>query len=266
MKRRKINENFILRLEMIVLLTISLIAVTIAWFVLSNFAKVNSLKLQAGDSDYIKVAVSANDVDILQLPETKRYVEIGMPQFENTRSGELAPGTYGEINIYVTALNPVVDGCSVSINSVPEYTEDVTEETENTAKSVTKEEIQKLLKGHIQFYAKCDISDEGTRTYSELITEENPFMVPLTEDEEETVTIYWVWPYEYTDIPEGTVNAFSQDKTYFFDKDKYNSNEESNYKDADYISFYDYGDTKLGMHVKDIHFHICVNGLNYKEE
>lgn len=263
MKRRKINENFILRLEMIVLLTVSLIAVTIAWFVLSNFAKVNSLKLQAGDSDYIKVAVSANDVDILQLPETERYVEIGMPEFENTRSGELAPGTYGEINIYVTALNPVVEGCSISVNSVPEYTPDVTAENA----TVGKVEIDKLLKGHIQFYSTCEVNGDNQRDYSGLITEENPLMIPLTEDIEKKVTIYWVWPYEYTDIPTEAVTAFSQDKTYFFDKDKYDSSLDGSgqYKTEHYISFYDYGDTKLGLHVKDIHFHICVNGLNYSE-
>ena len=51
----------------------------------------------------------------------------------------------------------------------------------------------------------------------------------------------------------------------FFDKDKYvlESYEKKEYTEKECVSFYDYGDTKLGMHVKDIHFHVYVNGLQY---
>lgn len=265
MKRRDIKENFILRLEMVILLTISLIAVTIAWFVLSNYVRINGLKLEAGGNEYIKVAVSANDVDVKQLPQSEQYVQIGMPEFENTKSGQLAPGTYGEIKLYVTALNPVVEGCSIRINSIPEYTSALSGGSMAQGQSVTTEEIEKLIKGHIQFYSKCDVAGNKQRTYSGLITDDSPLMVALEDGVEKEITVYWVWHYEYTDIPAEALTAFASDKTYFFDKDKYSSSNEANYKTADYISFYDYGDTKLGMYVKDVHFHLRVNGVDYKK-
>lgn len=258
MKKRKINENFILRVEMMVLIMISLIAVTIAWFVLSNRAQVKGMNLKAGDAEYIRVAVSENGPDVLELAESERYVEIGMPTFANTKTGQMAPGTYGEMKLYITALNPVVDGCSISVNSVPEY---VDEDDTN----VTQEEIEKLLKGHIQFYKNCSVDADGNRTYSGLITDESVYNVPLTEDEKE-VTIYWVWPYEYTDVTDEAKEAFGTDMDQFFDKDKYDKSEYASgaYKEKQCVSFYDYGDTKLGMHVKNVYFHIYVNGLQYE--
>lgn len=259
MKKRKINENFILRIEMMVLIMISLIAVTIAWFVLGNRAWVKGMSLQAGDTEYIKVALETNGEDVTKLTEDARYVDIGMPTFANTRAGQLAPGTYGEMKLYITALNPAVDGCSISVNSVPEYVEE-----SNT--SVTQEEINKLLKGHIQFYSTCEVNEnDGKRKYSGLITDDKLYNVPLTENVEKEVTIYWVWPYEYTDVTDEAKKAFGSDMEKFFDKDKYvlDSDEEKEYTEKEYVSFYDYGDTKLGMHVKDIHFHVYVNGLQY---
>lgn len=332
MKNRKINENLILRLEMMVLCMISLITVTIAWYVLGNRAQVNGMRLQAGDTEYIKVAVSENGADVLQLEEGQRYVEVGMPDFANTRQGQMAPGTYGEIKLYITALSPLCKGCNITVDNVAEYVEglvddtqegsaddstedstgesggdsteessggstsddtsdsandgtndgtsdgandgtndDTSESTDNssdeggTTSQVTKSEIDKLIKGHIQLYSNCTTAENGEKVYSGLITEENPFTVPLEQNVEKEVTIYWTWPYEYTDVPKDALNSFS-DKTYFFDKDKYDIDldEEQKYQENDYISFYDYGDTKLGMHVKNIHFHIYVDGLQYE--
>ena len=271
MKNRKINENLILNIEMLVLITISLIAVTIAWFVLTNRAQVNGMRLMAGDTEYIKVALEAGGQDVLQLDENEKYMDVGMPGFANTKDGQMAPGTYGEMKLYVTALSPVAKGCSIRVEHIAEYVESVVDgsldpEAANQDNVITKNEIDKLLKGHIQLYAQCEQDENGENVYTGLISEGEPLVVTLEHNVEKEVTIYWVWPYEYTDLTEESRNLFGEDREQFFDKDKYDIDvdEAGGYTQKDYISFYDYGDTKLGMNVKDLHFHIYVDGLQYE--
>ena len=271
MKNRKINENLILHIEMMVLIMISLIAVTIAWFVLTNRAQVNGMRLQAGSSEYIKVALEEGGPDVLELVEDEKYIDVGMPVFANTKAGQMAPGTYGEMKLYVTALSPIAKGCSIRVEHIAEYVESVVDDSldggaGNQSNIITKSEIDKLLKGHIQLYSQCTEDGNGKKVYTGLITEEEPFIVPLEKDVEKEVTVYWVWPYEYTDLPQESLDKYVADKEHFFDEDKYeiDIDEAGEYTQKDYISFYDYGDTKLGMNVKDVHFHIYVDGLQYE--
>ena len=152
-----------------------------------------------------------------------------------------------------------------------EYVESVVDDSldggaGNQSNIITKSEIDKLLKGHIQLYSQCTEDGNGKKVYTGLITEEEPFIVPLEQDVEKVVTVYWVWPYEYTDLPQESLDKYVTDKEHFFDEDKYviDIDEAGEYTQKDYISFYDYGDTKLGMNVKDVHFHIYVDGLQYE--
>lgn len=271
MKNRKMNENFILHVEMMVLITISLIAVTIAWFVLTDRAQVNGMRLMAGDAEYIKVALEAGGQDVTELEGDAKYIDVGMPVFANTKAGQMAPGTYGEMKLYITALSPVAKGCSIRVEHIAEYVQSVVDDSldpdaGNQENIITKSEIDKLLKGHIQLYAQCEEDANGENVYTELISEGEPLVVPLEQDVEKEVSIYWVWPYEYTDLTQESLNQFSDDKEQFFDEDKYDIDldEAGEYTQKDYISFYDYGDTKLGMNVKDVHFHIYVDGLQYE--
>ena len=263
MKNRKINENLILNIEMMILIMVSLIAVTIAWFILTNRAQVNGMKLQAGGTEYIKVALEAGGQDVLELEGEAKYIDVGMPTFANTRAGQMAPGTYGEMKLYITALSPMAKGCNIRVEHIAEYVETVVDDIQNPEAAndvgiTTKSEIDKLLKGHIQLYSQCIEDGNGEKIYSGLITDKEPLVVPLEHNVEKMVSIYWVWPYEYTDLTQESLDEFSIDKEQLFDADKYeiDVDELSGYDLKDYISFYDYGDTKIGLNVKDIHFHL----------
>ena len=241
MKNRKINENLILNIEMMVLITISLIAVTIAWFVLTNRAQATGVQLMAGDTEYIKVALEAGGQDVTELEGDAKYIDVGMPVFANTKAGQMAPGTYGEMKLYITALSPIAKGCNIRVEHIAEYVQSVVDDSldpdaGNQENVITKSEIDKLLRGHIQLYAKCEEDANGENVYTELISEGEPLVVHLEQDVEKEVTIYWVWPYEYTDLPEEALQVFGDDKEQFFDEDEYNDTLPDEYPSEIFVS------------------------------
>ena len=91
------------------------------------------------------------------------------------------------------------------------------------------------------------------------------------------MTIYWVWFYEYSDIPQEGRNR--ADGGCYFDMDKLKAalavetttgssitvDELNSYvqqmNEEQKNLYYDYGDTRIGLNVPNIQFHIVVNAL-----
>ncbi|MBR1692637.1 MAG: hypothetical protein IJ711_07670 [Lachnospiraceae bacterium] len=264
--KKKFDQRIVLRIEMIILIVITIIAVTLAWFVLNNHSLVKGMNLTAQDDEYLRVALQpgGEDVDILTLSGNTVEADVQLPYYYNINEINsdrklMAPGVYGQVDLYITALSPMLKQCSVSVNSIPEFIDSVSENSAQT------EALGALLDGHIQFYQTRDEENKGTG-YTGLITDENPLVVDLEENVEKKVTIYWIWFYEYRDIPaEGRLLDVSN----YFDMDRYDSTlspydptvSANDVLMADYITYYDYGDTKIGLSVDNVRFHIHVNAL-----
>lgn len=238
--KRKADRTTILKIELGIFIVATIISVTIAWFVRMNTASVKGIDANASSSDYIKVALKPDGADVLELIGDDALVKINMPEFYDTEANKLAPGVYGEINLYITSLNPGVEKCSLTMDFLPEYIDNAGEI-----------EISNLLKGHIQFYR-----EKNETGYTGLITDAASLKVNLEYQTEIPVTIYWVWFYEYRDIPSEGL-CFNPEN--YFDKDKYIEN-------GDYVYYYDCGDTKIGTGVKNLAFQIKVDTLNLDGE
>lgn len=113
--------------------------------------------------------------------------------------------------------------------------------------------MEELVKDHIRFYKSCqeDVADENLRTYSGRIwcQQGQGLEGDLFSGQEQMVTLYWCWHYEYTDIPvEETGNGdLSESSSTSYD-----------------IESYDLGDTKIGNYVTDIRFFFAVIGEAYE--
>lgn len=253
-RKKKADRKIILKIELGVIILATIIAVTVAWFVRKNLAQVKDTNLKISSAEYIRVALEEGGNDVLELTGEDAFIKINMPEFFDTEADKLAPGVYGHMDLYITALSPLTEKCSLTLDFVPEYIDGLTDEE--------KLEIDNLLKGHIQFYQVRQNEVNGY-SYSSIITDDNPLIVDLTYEEEIKTTIYWVWFYEYSDIPDEGRNFEPYN---YYDMDKYAPEYEDTYVLRDRVYFYDYGDTKIGLGTKNTAFRINVETLNLDGE
>ncbi len=195
-----------------VVLMISVIAATVAWFRINVSAKIMGIYLSAGSTDSIELSVNEHEwEDILQKfdenENTHDYeasvsmVDISMPAFQNIYDKEgnrvtssdsyiMAPGTYGSFSFYVKSVNSSMKHCELSIDKLLDT---------NVTTGDLSDEINRLFDGHILCFAK--VEDEETYQY---VSKDASVMISFgdftDESEAKEVTIYWVWPYEYQDI------------------------------------------------------------------
>ena len=243
--KKKLSRETVLKIELMLLLVVTVIAVTIAWFVLFNQSKASGIALKSSTAEHVRVALTPGGEDVLELSGEDAYIDINMPEFYNMDAGMMAPGVYGHFDLYITALSPVAEECTIEVEHVLEYIDEVMSDD----KAV--EELDKLVAGHIQFYTSYD---EGT--YSGVIKPGSNIKVPLTYNEETKVTIYWRWFYEYTDIPEEGRGLSGE---FYFDADNFAPG--SGYTEDDYVLLYDYADTKIGLGVKNIAFRMDIDTI-----
>lgn len=222
--KKKLDQWIVLRFEVVVLVVISIVTVTIAWFVLQNKAFTRGLSLTTADDDYLIVALEAGGTDVLDLPEPDSYVSVQLPDYYNIESGKMAPGASGQMDFYITSKSPIATECYLYADILPVFAEELVcdendSDEDKKAKLQEQEQINALLYGHIQFYAYVEDEKQPAAefTYANLIadadgnltrpdgavlrriTADKPLRVNLEQDREEMVTIYWRWFYEYTD-------------------------------------------------------------------
>lgn len=243
--KKKLSRETVLKIELLLVLVVTVIAVTIAWFVLFNQAKASGVSLKSSTAEHIRVALVPGGEDVLELSGDEALININMPEFYNMDADMMAPGVYGHFDLYITALSPVATECTIGVRSICDYIEEVV--TDDAA----VEELDRLVAGHIQFYTTYENDN-----YSGVIKPESVINLPLSYNEEKKVTIYWRWFYEYTDIPaEGrTLNG-----EFYFDPDNFAPG--SGYTEEDYVLLYDYADTKIGLGVKKIAFRMDIDTI-----
>ncbi len=219
-KLDNIQEKIMARVLAVVLM-ISIIAATVAWFNNETFAYIKGMFLTTAGTSEVQVSLTKDNwSDILENIENEDgghgidgltgedgtgTIEISMPAFENIfdknanpvnveNGGIIAPGTYGSFSFFVKLVDDNYDQCELSIGRVLDMDELAI--TENPA---LEEELTKLFQGHILCFGQ--VEDEDTCQYVDM---ENPMIVdfePFTgESEPKKVTVYWLWPYEYTDV------------------------------------------------------------------
>jgi len=249
---------------MLVVTAVSVMTATVAWFSVHAAVNMEQIEIQAASTETIKVAIEegGEDVEVLRKEDENTLVSVNMPTFSNvTGEGLMAPGTYGIIKLYVTPLNESVTGCEIVPADVGNWTITYVDESVSAAE---KEVLQNLLRGHLLFFGVRTKTD-GNYTYSNHFSAKKPLQVDLEWDVEndigveKEVTIYWWWPYEYTEIPAeitdyiGTENGHLYPREYFFEAER----ETSGYEDN---RLYDYADTRIGMGIVELQMSFEVTG------
>lgn len=225
-----------------IVVMISVIAATIAWFTLNVTAKMDGLTLTSAGVADIEISLEENPwknigtpcnetTDVELLPgisdgsetedENGDRIQAVMPAFYNIydltgepvtaeNSGILAPGTYGSFTFWVKPVGGNTGSCEITISKVLEF-EDRIQEIEEK-----KTEAEKLAEGHILCFSNRSKND-GVYVYSGYLSREDSLTVSFQKSADgeyvpAKITVYWIWPYEYEDLAE-----FEEDGKRIFD-------------------------------------------------
>lgn len=271
-------DKKIMTYVMVVVLLIVIIAVTAAWYFMSQAAKVKNLSMTTASTDVIRVALRSGGDDVLTLSEQGKSITVdtNMPVFVNvptyiqtddkgkaTTKNELAPGVYGQMNLYITPKKQSINAFRIAPSSILTYMDEEMSEEQKTT-------LEKLAKGHILFFqtrTEEAVDSKKVYHYSGLLTTEQPLTGTLEYDGEKDegiekkVTVFWYWPYEDEDVPEDAKNTL--DDTNFFDPDRLAemsvADSDVHYTDE---QLYDYADTKIGTYIKSLKMHLKVDGYH----
>lgn len=283
------SEKTIMSLVMVVLAGVVIVTGTIAWFVIKNMPRIENLKLETDGlpalcvdvkiepytvdlnqeaitysdfytneelktSEYATLSSDGVNYDItrmsLAMADDNADVTIclGQEEMNSLEPNKLAPGAFGKVTFYIKSVNTVIGKYRIEVAPQPLYASDTYEEER-------KQELQKLVEDHIRFYKEClvDEFDPNSRTYSErILCEEGEGLEgTLVRDTEQVATIYWCWPYEYTDIPAESVSGGNGMPTVYSTT-------------STDVESYDLGDTQIGNYVINIRFSFAVIGEEYE--
>ena len=195
---------------MIVVIVVSIIAATVAWFAISSNNKVSGLGITLGNANgSLKIAMDPNgpDVDELKAIDGSDSVEfsINMPLFDNVEhymstpktatdgsilatSGpvsKLAPGVYGEVTMYLTSLDQQITHFRITPSILLTYIDGSSDRMDETTWTVsgpavgedatkgdndTKKAMRQLVQGHILFFGNRTLESDGTYSYSDPIS------------------------------------------------------------------------------------------------
>lgn len=267
--RQFFQEKIILSAVMCLLLAAVSVAATYGWYAVNNSAKAYGLELQTeqttGTGD-ITVAVVLGGPDIMsgsftqiELKDGKKAAQVSFPpiEFTNVEKGKIAPGAYGEVKFYITAMAENVHSYAIKVQL--QYEPD---ETGLTTEQLAKiEEIKKIIGDHITVYKTQYRDTNGVVKFKEPLTyyQGNPESQNdgtaatgvLESGKEKEAILYWVWNYELTDIPNyQNISRFFPDGS---------TDEAAKWKA---VRQYDEEDTLLGNYLKegDIKLNIYIEG------
>lgn len=253
-KCRKIfQEKIILSFVMCILLGVALFSATTAWYASNNTAVAHGMELAADGIGGLKVAIEPGGPDIMMLPEANGegipVIPIKLTDLNNVKEQMIAPGSYGPMTFYITSLGETVTGYSIKVKL--SYREE--DAAGDRLSPEEKARIKELMEKHISVYANMETvsSESGQGRWGRF---SDP-LVYYTDSEaadgtaatgelvfntEIKAEIYWVWNYEYTDIP-GNDNLPED-----MEREK--------------IREYDEEDTLLGNYVDNIWFDVYITG------
>lgn len=254
--RQFFQEKFILSAVMCVLLAVVLVTATYGWYAINNSTKAYGIDLKTGGIGGIKVATVAGGPDIMsddslsRNPDGIPVISINLKDFENIEEGKVAPGAYGPMPFYITALAENVKSYSIKVQLEYRPSEKV-QVTEDE-----KKEIEAMINDHITVYCNKITASDGSARFEEPLT----YYTKATEDGtaatgalqynvEVLAQLYWVWNYELTDIP--NYQSISRFPTY-------SNTDTATVRSA--VRQYDEEDTVLGNYIEDIWFNVYIEG------
>lgn len=201
------------------------------------------------NSSYAALAADGSHYNItrmsLSLANSMEDVKIDMGQqrLYSIEEDKLGPGAYGQVIFYIKSVNEINNAYRLMVQPELTYTD------HPYMTDSLKAELKELVYDHIRFYGQRQQTGVNEFSYSDRIAyEEGDDGMPgiegtLTPGQEQEVTAYWCWPYEYQYIPADSnpVSTTSND-----------------------IESYDLGDTKIGNYVPQIDFTFTVTGDLYE--
>ncbi len=263
------------------------------------------IELEEGEEDSVFV-----DLDMPVFENVEQYDLVDEnSSVENTNGtskkvNRMAPGVYGSLTIRLTPLNPEINHYRITPAALFTYADgkkDTVSETGKVNAILGKEKLQALAKGHILFFADrreipsdsggtitigtdskaiTEYTHNGKYVFCDSIDADIPMEGELSWNDTEqkgetlTITVYWYWPYEYSNLSSGIqsriqlpATEFTEDvvrnpeRLQYFDKDKMQEMLNSSITWNE-IQLYDFADTRIGTDVKSIRMHLKVDGYH----
>lgn len=250
--KRLFQEKIILSFVMCMLLCAVLFSATTAWYAANNTAVTHGMELETGGTGGLKVAIEPGGPDIMTLPEVNEegipVIPIKLTDLNNVKGDMIAPGSYGPMTFYITSLGEIITGYSIKVKL--SYREE--DGAGSRLSPEQRSRIRDLMEEHISVYTGMETvsSESGQGRWGrfsgplEYYTDEDAedgtaATGELVFNTEVKAELYWVWNYEYTDIP-GNGNLPEEER--------------------EKIREYDEEDTMLGNYIDNIWFDVYITG------
>ena len=240
-------------------------------------------------------------------PDVPVITTIATKEMKN--ASKLEPGSYGEIRFYVASLDREINYCRVTPHVLLSYNDGSEDRMDYDTWQIERinipengsafseekiEELRNLAKGHFLVFKERNTMIEGnpeedttkeTYVYEKQIFKDSEgntvgaLEVPLEFDvqrnygEEKEISLYWCWPYEYTDIPQEVKENIVWNETgsrsllpkFFFQEQERSDGTKIEFTevlDEDIlINYYDEADVNIGTYVKGIKFVLKIEGF-----
>lgn len=292
------KQETVMLVSLCLVLLVVMFGATVAWFEGITPASIKEMDIKADDLGDLYVWVKIDDENTASAGELgtiasageiddenyaplksvgtddniKYSIDLDIAKQENIEDNTLAPGAYGTVKFKILSKTSRTTGYAISVTPSIELIDGY----EDIGSGLTKEEFKKLVESHLKFYATYD---DVSKKYEDVIpySDECLFLYnefkgikgDVNENEIKYVTLYWYWPYEFTDIPE-SLDIYNENSDFYEEFKKYtfstmtNENEEIvniRREISESIEAYDWDDTYIGNYVQSLKFHFDVESL-----
>lgn len=287
--KRIFKQETVMLVSLCLVLLVVMFGATVAWFEGITPASIKDMDIKADDLGDLYVWVKVDDENTASAGEIddenyaplksvgtgdniKYSIDLDIAKQENIEDNTLAPGAYGTVKFKILSKTSRTTGYAISVTPSIELIDGY----ENIGSGLTEEEFKKLVESHLKFYATYDDESkeyEDVIPYSDeclfLYNEFKGIKGDVNENEIKYVTLYWYWPYEFTDIP-NSLDIYNEDSDFYEEFKKYtfstmtNENEEIvniRREISESIEAYDWDDTYIGNYVQSLKFHFDVESL-----
>lgn len=296
--KRIFKQETVMLVSLCLVLLVVMFGATVAWFEGITPASIKEMDIKADDLGDLYVWVKVDDENTASAGELgmtasageiddenyvplksvgtgdniKYSIDLDIAKQENIEDNTLAPGAYGTVKFKILSKTSRTTGYAISVTPSIELIDGY----ENIGSGLTEEEFKKLVESHLKFYATYD---DDSKEYEDVIpySDECLFLYnefkgikgDVNENEIKYVTLYWYWPYEFTDIPK-SLDIYNEDSDFYEEFKKYtfstmtNENEEIvniRREISESIEAYDWDDTYIGNYVQSLKFHFDVESL-----
>jgi len=275
--KRIFKQETVMLVSLCLVLLVVMFGATVAWFEGITPASIKEMDIKADDEN----TASAGEIDDENYAPLKsvgtgdniKYsIDLDIAKQENIEDNTLAPGAYGTVKFKILSKTSRTTGYAISVTPSIELIDGY----ENIGSGLTEEEFKKLVESHLKFYATYD---DDSKEYEDVIpySDECLFLYnefkgikgDVNENEIKYVTLYWYWPYEFTDIPK-SLDIYNEDSDFYEEFKKYTFSTMINEKEeivnirreiSESIEAYDWDDTYIGNYVQSLKFHFDVESL-----